>query len=221
VRAAGRRNPIAWRITKANKLVLAGKYARAERKLAGVVAELEAIHADEPDDAEAVVLLAGTSHVLGVCQHRLGRNEEAAAALRLSRELLTPLHAADGAVWGRQLASAVVVAATVERDLGHWPQALELSRRALHLWTELPGERWAPYKAYAMRTFAHVRAGARAELDEALQQADASIAAYTAVLATTNDERYRQEIDVSQLARTMVLEAIAQPHTGADRACPS
>jgi tetratricopeptide (TPR) repeat protein len=220
VRSAGRRNPIAWRISKANKLVLAGKYARAERKLAGVVAELEAIHADEPDDAETVVLLAGTSHALGVCQHRLGRNEEAAAALQLSRELLTPLHAADRAVWGRQLASAVVVAAGVERDLEHWPQALELSRRALQLWTELPDERWAPYKAFAMRTFAQVRAGAGAELDEALRQADASIAVYTALLATTPDETYRHEVDVSQLVRTMVLEASARRRADTDRTGP-
>jgi len=213
VRAAGRRRPLAWQITSADKLFLAGRYGKAERRLDGVVAELEAAHADDPEDAEVVVLLATTSYLLGVARHRLGRNGEAATALRLSIGLLTPLHAAPGSGWGRQLASAVQSAASVERDLEHWPEALDLSRRALELWTELPGDRWASYLAYALRSFAHVRAKAGVELDEALLRVDESIGAYAALAAAQPDKPFGHQVEVSQLVRTMVLDAMAR-HPG-------
>ena len=151
-----------------------------------------------------------------MCRHRLDRYEEAAAALRLSMDLLTPLHTAEAAAWGRQLASATQEAADVERDLGHWPQALELSRRALDLWTELPGERWASHRAFAMRTFADVRAKAGVELDEALERVDEAIAGHTALLATQPGKPYRHEIDESQLVRTEVLEAMIRRRSASD-----
>ena len=212
-RAPGGRKPIAERIRAADKLFLAGKYGRAEPRFAEVVTELEAIHAD---DAEAVVLLGSTSYLLGVCRHRLGRNEEAAAALRSSMSLLAPFHAAQSGLWGRQLAAAALAAAGVERDLGRWPQALELSRRALDLWMELPGERSAAHRAFAMRTFAHVRASAGVELDEALRWVDEAITVQTALLAASPGQPHQHEVDVSQLVRTMVLDAMTRQRSPAD-----
>ena len=218
VRAAGRRNPVAWRIAAADKLFLAGRYDRAEPRLAGVVAELEGIHAEVPDDAETVALLASTSYLLGVCRHRLDRYEEAAAALRLSMDLLTPLHTAEAAAWGRQLASATQEAADVERDLGHWPQALELSRRALDLASHALAvvAVSATIERATIRTFADVRAKAGVELDEALERVDEAIAGHTALLATQPGKQYRHEIDESQLVRTKVLEAMIRRRSASD-----
>ena len=131
-------------------------------------------------------------------------------------DLLTPLHTAEAAAWGRQLASAVQTAASVELALGHLPQALVLSRRALDLWTELPGDEWASHRAFALRPFAEVRAQAGVELDEALRQVDEAIAAHTALLASHPDKPYQQEIDVSQAVRTLVLEALIRRRSAQD-----
>ena len=208
IRSGGRRHSVARRITAADRHFLAGRYGKAEPRLAQVVAELAAIHAEEPDDAEAVFLLAPTAYLLGVARHRLGRNEEAVAPLQLSIDLMAPLYAGQPSVWGRQLASSTLSAANVARDLERWPEALALSRRALELWSEVAGERWASQRAFAGSLFAHVRAKAGVELDEALRQVDEAVVANAALLAAEPGPKYQLQLDAVHHVRSMVVEAM-------------
>jgi tetratricopeptide (TPR) repeat protein len=193
-----------------NKLFAAGRYAKAEPKLAAAVAELERLHRDDPERADVVIVLAAESYTLGVCLHHERQQAEAVVRLGRAVELYGGLHDSQGAGWRQQLAAAQQALGNTYCDLFDWPRALAASRTAVDLWRQVPGKATPRYTALALRGFAHVRAKARLELDEALQAVDEALAMHATLLSAGDPTASARETHVTELVRAMVLRAVGR-----------
>ena len=168
---------------------------------------------DDPTRQELNAHLAAQLHNLGLCLGKLKRYDEAVEVLDSSVVIFTTLHDDEPATWAGYLAGAQQSLAGALAEVEHWPRALELSREAVTLRRTVPEPVTAtdasPHQlVVALRLFAHVRAWANAELDEALEALTEALTLQLAALTSEPQTSYLQEIYITELVQSELLQKL-------------
>jgi tetratricopeptide (TPR) repeat protein len=204
-KAGDRSGSLVERATAAEVLFQAGRYEQARQGFVAVVGEYEELHAQRPDDLELNVQLAGQLNNLGLCLGRLRLFAESVEVLDRSATIFDGLRDQDGPQWTPYLAGTLQSLAGALGELGRWPRALAVSRRAVDLRREAipPGE--LHDLAVTLRMFAHVRAVAGDELDEAMEAINEAQALHMTVLTKDPQPAYVQQIYTTELVMAQIL----------------
>lgn len=197
------------------RLAQAGRHEDARAACVSVVDSLWRLLCDDPTRPEVNAHLAAQLHNLGLCLGKLKRYDEAVEVLESSVVLFTTLHDDEADKWAGYLAGAQQSLAGALAEVERWPRALDLSREAVALLRTVPvpvpaaATDGSPHQlVVALRLFAHVRAWANAELDEALEALTEALTLQMAALTSEPHTSYLQEIYITELVQSELLQKL-------------
>lgn len=203
-------------LSAADNLYLAGQYEAARTIFVAAIGEYQRELRARPNDLVVSVSLGGALANLGHCLVELTRYGEAAEALAGAAAIFEDLCARDDPdKWRPNLADVLQVLAGVQAADMRFELALPASRRAIELRQAGP-DAGGPGTANTLRTFAHVRALAGVELDEAQDVLTDALVLYMTELTRTADPAYLQEIYFTEQVQAVVLDKLGQ-HEAARR----
>jgi tetratricopeptide (TPR) repeat protein len=183
-----------------------GRFEQARAGFAARITERQKLLQKRPDDVELSAVIAGDLNNLGLCLGKLRRFTEAADVLTGSVTIFQML----GPEFRGALAGTLQTLAGALGEGGQLDRAMTVSREAVEVRRSQPSDNRPPAvraneTARTLRMFAHVRAEADAELDEAQ-------AALTEALTLQMDAVQRQpamesvnEIYVTELVQARIL----------------
>jgi len=201
-------NPFKTKRATGEELYEAGRYEEARAAFAAAITENQQRLQSRLDDVELNAAIARDLNNLGLCLGRLRRFGEAAKVFAGAAAILESIEQHDDpvrrALWQALRAGTVQSMAGALGDAGDLDQALAASRQALDLRRGLPTVEDTEM-ARTLRMFAHVRAEAGVELDEALSALNDAQARHMNAISKSPDMATVNEIYTTELVMARVL----------------
>ncbi|BEL06273.1 hypothetical protein Q0Z83_044640 [Actinoplanes sichuanensis] len=201
-------NPFKTKRATGEQLYAAGRFEQARAAFAAAIAENQQRLQSRPDDLELNAAIARDLHNLGLCLGGLRRFGEAAKVLAGAATIFESIEQHDDPVrrtlWQSLRAGTVQSLAGALGDAGDLSQALVASRQAVDLRRGLPTVEDTEM-ARTLRMFAHVRAEAGVELDEAMSAANDAQTRLMNAISRSPDMATVEEIYTTELVMARVL----------------
>jgi tetratricopeptide (TPR) repeat protein len=190
------------------ELYAAGRYEEARAAFVEAITENQQRLQSRLDDIELNAAIARDLNNLGLCLGKLRRYGEAANVLAGAAAIYETIEQHDDpvrrALWQGLRAGAVQSMAGALGEAGNLEQALAASRQALDLRRGLPAVEDTEM-ARTLRMFAHVRAEAGVELDEAMSALNDAQARLMNAISRSPDLATIDEIYPTEIVMARVL----------------
>jgi tetratricopeptide (TPR) repeat protein len=201
-------NPFRKERTTGEELYAAGRYEEARAAFVAAIDENQQRLQSRLDDVELNAAIARDLNNLGLCLGKLRRFGEAAQVLAGAATIFEAVERHDDparrAVWQSLRAGTVQSLAGALGEAGDLAQALAASRQALDLRRGLPAVDDTEL-ARTLRMFAHVRAEAGVELDEALTALNDAQTRLMNAISRSPDMATINEVYTTELVMARVL----------------
>ena len=205
-------DPLLAAAETAEALFAAGRYEQARAAFTACIADHQAALPDHLNDILFNARIGGLLNHLGLTLNRLRRFPEAAEIMEGAVAVYDGLVRLDDAArWRPYMAGSLQTLAQALLLGGQPNRALTISREAVELRRQSPVDL---DQAKALRMFALVRAGAGAELEEALSALDDAMSVHMTLL-TRQGESALDELYTTELAQASVLERMGKTAQGA------